>query len=88
MFVSAEISNKSSNVSFKDFGTQINTDIKLNNGFIIDESTFEAERIESIKLYYSKLNDLDVNKLSGKTNIYTPDREYDDEGFYLLIVKN
>ena len=88
MFVSAEISTKSSNVSFKDFGTQTNTDIKLNNGFIIDESIFEAERIESIRLYYSKLNDLDVNKLYGKTNIYTPDREYDDEGFYLLIVKN
>ena len=87
-FVSAELSKKSSNISFKDVGVQTNKDIRVNNGFIIDEEMFESERIASIRLYYSKLNDLDVSKLAGKTNIYTPEREYDDEGFYLLIVRN
>ena len=87
-FISAELSKKSSNVSFKDVGVQTNSDIRINSDFIIDESTFESERIASISLYYSKLNNLDVNNLIGKTNIYTTDREYDSEGFYLLIIRN
>ena len=87
-FVSAELSKRKSNVSFEDLGVQTNDDIRVNGGFIIDESTFEDERIVSISLYYSKLNDLDASKLNEKTNVYTPGKEYDEEGFYLLIVRN
>ena len=87
-FVCAELSRKSSSVSFVGSGIQTSEDVRVNSGFIIDESAFESERIASIRLYYSRLNDLDPDKLAGKTNIYTPDREYDDEGFYLLIVRN
>lgn len=88
MFVGAELSKKSSNVAFEGLGLQTNNDIRVNNGFIIDESMFDSERIASISLYYSPLNDLDSGNLAGKTNIYMTDREYKDEGFYLLIVRN
>jgi hypothetical protein len=87
-FVCAELSKKSSNVSFEGLGIQTNTDIHANNGFIVDEDMFESERILSVSLYYSKLNNLDASNLKGKTNIYMTDREYGDEGFYLLIVRN
>ena len=88
MFVSSELSKNGSNISFEGLGVQTNEDIKVNDGFVIDESLFESERVASIRLYYSKLNDLNVNSLAGKTNIYTSNRLYDDEGFYLLIVQN
>jgi hypothetical protein len=55
---------------------------------MIDNALFNAEYVTSIKLYYSTLNDLDVNSLSGKSDIYLADKVYADEGFYLLIVKN
>ena len=87
-FVCAELSKKTSHVSFEDLGIQTNDDIRVNSGFTVDESLFESERIASVSLYYSKLNDLEPSKLAGKTNIYTTDREYDSEGFYLLIVRN
>ena len=87
-FVSAELSKKKSSVTMKDLGIQNKDDICINSGFVIDESAFDSERISSIRLYYSKLNDLDASKLDGKTNIYAANKKYDDEGFYLLIVKN
>ena len=88
MFVSSEISKKSSTVSFKELGVPSTPDLKINKGFTVDESAFAGERVSSISLYYSKLNDLDLNNLGGKANIYAVDREYSDEGFYLLIVRN
>ena len=87
-FVCAELSRKSSNVSLEGLGVQLNEDVRVNSGFIIDEDAFESERIASVQLYYSKLNNLDASNLAGKTNIYTTDREYDAEGFYLLVVRN
>ena len=87
-FVSAELSKKISNVTFKGGEVQTNDNVRVNDGFTVDESAFESERISSIRLYYSKLNDLDVNDLAGKMNIYSADKEYDDEGFYLMIVRN
>ena len=88
MFVSAEISGKKSDVSFEELGVQTNSDIRVNGGFTVDESAFADERIASVRLYCSALNDLDVNNLEGKTNIYTAGTQYNAEGFYLLIVKN
>ena len=87
-FASVELSKKTSSLSIKDLGALLKDDIRINNGFVIDESTFGSERIASVSLYYSSLNDLDVSKLSGRTNIYESNKSYDDEGFYLLIVKN
>lgn len=87
-FVSAEISNKSSNVSFEDLGLQSGSDIRSNDGFTVDESVFENERIESVRLYYSKLNDLDKDSVSNRKNIYVSGQKYTDEGFYLLVVRN
>ena len=87
-FVCAELSKKISDVSFTGLGAQTNDNIRINNGFTIDESRFDDERISNIRLYYSRLNNLDVNNLTGKTNIYVSGREYGDEGFYLLIVQN
>ena len=49
---------------------------------------FESERVSSVILYYSKLNDLDIDKLDGKSNIYATDKQFIDEGFYLMIVRN
>ena len=88
MFVASELSGKGSNISLEGLGVQTGTDIKVNEGFTVDESLFESERVSSISLYYSKLNDLDVDSIKGKTNIYTADKQYSDEGFYLLIVRN
>lgn len=88
VFVFAELSGKRPAVSFEGLGAQVKEDIRVNLGFTVDESAFESERVVSVSLYYSKLNDLDAGKLAGKTNIYTPNRAYDDEGFYLLIVRN
>ena len=87
-FVSAELSRKTSDVTLKDLGVQKEDDVRINQGFIVDESTFDSERISSVKLYYSKLNDLDASNLAGRTNIYVTDREYSDEGFYVLVVRN
>ena len=87
-FVSAELSKKCSSVKLEDLGVQTEDDVRLNSGFTVDQSTFESERISSISLYYSKLNDLDATKLEGKTNIYVAGSEYDTEGFYLLVVRN
>jgi hypothetical protein len=87
-FVSAELSKKSSSIAFLENGVQSDTDIRANSQFTVDESMFENERIASISLYYSKLNDLDLGKLEGKNNIYKPNHTYDEEGFYLLIVRN
>ncbi|MBO7303169.1 MAG: hypothetical protein J6U68_03175, partial [Clostridia bacterium] len=88
MFVSSEISKKLSYVSFTEGGVQSNSNIYVNNRFSIDESTFESECISSVSVYYSKLNDLDASNLAGKTNIYAANKEYEDEGFYLVIVRN
>lgn len=88
MFVSSEISKKSSNISFKELGLQSGTDVRANNGFTIDESLFDSERIASVSLYYSKLNDLSVDSITEKSDIYITDEKYVDEGFYLLIVRN
>ena len=88
MFVASELSGKGSNISLEGLGVQTGTDIKINEGFTVDESLFESERVSSISLYYSKLNDLDIDSIKGKTNIYTADKQYSDEGFYLLIVRN
>ena len=87
-FVSVELSKKSSSLTLEGLGIQNENDIRLNSGFTVDESMFESERISGISLYYSKLNDLDATKLEGKTNVYVAGREYDAEGFYLLIVRN
>ena len=93
-FVSAELSGKISNVTFNDLdgnklgSTASGTDVKLNDGFVISEAAFNDERILSVSLYYSKLNDLSADSLSGKTDIYEKDKEYFTEGFYLLVVKN
>ena len=92
-FVSAKISQKRSTIYFKDsngnaIGSPLSTDIRANSGFMIDNALFNSEYVTSIKLYYSTLNDLDVNSLSGKSDIYLADKVYADEGFYLLIVKN
>ena len=86
--VSANITKKCSSVTLEDLGIQTEDDVRINSGFTVDQSTFESERISSISLYYSKLNDLDATKLEGKTNIYVVGREYDAEGFYLLVVRN
>ena len=87
-FVCAELSKKGSNVTLEDLGIQTKDNLRINGGFTIDESAFDNERISGIRLYYSKLNDLDTGNLEGKTNIYVTDREYDAEGFYFLIVRN
>ena len=61
LFVASEISKKTSEIFFKDgmgnqiVGMQSITDIRENSGFLIDKSLFDAERIDSIRLYYSKL---------------------------------
>lgn len=94
MFVSGEISQKSSNVVFNDLeggtisGSESGSYIKANDGFTIDETLFDTERIQSVKLYYSKLNDLDPENLEDKTDIYSSLEQYTDEGFYLLVVRN
>ena len=88
MFVSSEISKKGSVISLEGLGAQTSSEIRVNDGFVVDESVFESERIASIRLYFSKLNDLTLQSLSGRTNIYTADQLYDNEGFYLLIVRN
>ena len=87
-FASSELSKKGSSIALEGLGLQTNTDIKVNQGFTVDESFFESERIASISLYYSKLNDLDATRLGGKTDIYKSNKRYDDEGFYLMIVRN
>lgn len=87
-FVCAELSKKSSAVSFEGLGLQTDSDVRFNSGFVIDEDAFESERIASVQLYYSIRNDLNANNLAGKTNIYQTNRCYDEEGFYLLIVQN
>lgn len=93
-FVSSEISRKSSDITFYDpdgkeiSGSMTETDIRTNNGFAIDEFLFESERVSSVSLYYSELNDLDVNQLVGKTDIYQSEKCYTDEGFYILVVRN
>ena len=38
--------------------------------------------------YYSKLNDLKLETLADRTDIYSSGQKYADEGFYLLIVRN
>jgi hypothetical protein len=48
----------------------------------------ESERVASVSLYYSKLNDLDKDKLEGRVNIYEADKQFSDEGFYLMILRN
>ena len=93
VFVSSEISKKKSEIFFKDANgnditAQLSNDIRVNNGFIINKEFFDSERISSIQLYYSKLNDLDVNSLSGRKDIYVDGKLYTDDGFYLLVVKN
>ena len=95
MFVSTELSQKSSAITFKDpdsnevlVGSQSATDIRANNGFIIDEFFFGDERVAGVRLYYSKLNNLDAEHLEGKADLYAAGRRYADEGFYLLVVKN
>ena len=93
VFVSSEISKKKSEIVFedangKDITSQLSNDIRVNNGFIINNEFFNSERVSSIQLYYSKLNDLDVNSLSGKNDIYADGKLYTDDGFYILIVKN
>ena len=93
VFVSSEISKKKSEIFFKDANgkditSQLSNDIRVNNGFIINKEFFDSERISSIQLYYSKLNDLDVNSLSGRKDIYADGKLYTDDGFYLLVVKN
>ena len=94
MFVSSEISKKISQVFFHDLegneiaGTESGSYIRANNGFIIDETGFANERIEGLKLYYSRLNDLNSDSLGERTDIYSSDHEYTDEGFYLLVVRN
>ena len=94
VFISSEISKKTSKVFFEDengnsiLGSQTSNDIRANRGFVIDKSFFEPEHVTSVKLYYSKLNDLDVNALDGKTSIYLDDKLYSEEGFYLLVVTN
>ena len=92
VFVSSEISKKSSEIFFTDeFGNAITStanDIRANSGFLIDTELLGAERVSAIRLYYSKLNDLDPNSLSGKIDIYADDTFYSDDGFYLLIVEN
>jgi len=87
-FVSAELSKKSSNIAFEGIGLHSGSDVRANEGFTVDESVFESERIESVSLYYSRLNDLDKDSLSGRENIYVSGMEYTDEGFYLLVVRN
>ena len=87
-FVCAELSKKLSSVTMEGLGIQTEDDVRINGGFTVDESAFESERISSISLYYSKVNDLDPTKLEGKTNIYVAGRKYEDEGLYLLVVKN
>ena len=87
-FVSSELSKKRSVVSFAGLGPQKNDDVRVSRGFTVDETAFESERIESVRLYYSKLNDLDASDLSNKTNIYVTDKAYENEGFYLMIVRN
>ena len=88
MFVSSKLSKKSSNVSFTEQGIQTGVDIRENSGFTVDESVFDSEYIAGISLYYSNLNDLDPNKLDGRVDVYVEGKEYSEEGFYLLIVRN
>lgn len=93
-FVSAELSKKVSNVTFNDLeGNNIGTteskdDVRINNGFVIDSSMFDLERISEVKLYHSERNDLDPDSLSGKRDIYGNGKEYSAEGVYLLVIKN
>ena len=94
VFVASEISKKASDLSFKDLtgsaitGKDSDTSLYVNDGFTVDESTFDGERVLSVSLYYSNLNNLDVNALEGKIDIYAAGEYYTDEGFYLLVVKN
>ncbi len=87
-FVCAELSHKTSDIYFVGDGAQTETDIRANNGFTVNEAFFEIERIESVSLYYSKLNDLKPDSLEDRTDIYYKGDKYTDEGFYLLIVRN
>ena len=87
-FVSTEISKKSSAISLKELGVQTSTDIRVNSGFTVDEEFFAGERVSEVCLYYSRLNDLDAGRLEGRANIYTANKQYTDEGFYLLVVRN
>ena len=93
-FVSTEISQKRSEVYFKDLEDKELAEsdegsyIRANDGFVIDEAMFADERISGVSLYYSKLNDLNVDTLADRTDIYKSDAKYTSEGFYLLVVRN
>jgi len=88
LFVASELSNRSSDVYFKELGVQTKDDIRANDGFTVDEAMLESERVASVSLYYSKLNDLDKDKLEGRVNIYEANKQFSDEGFYLMILRN
>ena len=87
-FVSAELSKKLPELILEGVGAPSGTEIRTNVGFDVDEDSFADDRIESVRIYYSALNDIDVNGLEGLTDIYKPDGVYTDEGFYLLVIRN
>ena len=88
VFVSAELSHRTSDIYLGSLGVQTETDIRANNGFTVSESFFEIERVESVRLYYSKLNDLKLESIDDRTDIYYSGEHYTEEGFYLMIVRN
>lgn len=92
-FISSSVSGKLPTVSFKgENGNALIPDadrsIRTGAGFTVDSSLFESELIESVRLYYSAVNDLDPDSIDGRTDIYAAGASYDDEGFYILLVRN
>lgn len=91
-FVCAELHVGGSDILLRDpDGGVIDTsdsDIRIGDGFTIDSDAFADERIFEVHLYYSRLNDLVEGSISGRTDIYSQGAVYDEDGFYLLTVKN
>lgn len=93
-YVKSTLSKKKSNLTLKnENGMVIDTDlsgkeITINSGFTIDESSWGAEFVSSVSVYYSKVNDIDPAALDGRSNIYEKGKTYSSEGFYLIKAVN
>ena len=94
VFVSTKLSKMCSTIYFNDIdgddiiGVQVGTDIRVNDGFVIEEVALAGQYVSGLRLYYSHLNDLTLDSLAGREDIYVPDMCYWEDGFYLLIAEN
>lgn len=93
-YVKSMLSKKQSQITLNnENGNVIKTDLSgneicINSGFSIDEAFFASEYVTSVFLYFSTVNDLDVENLDKNASIYQSGATYYDEGFYLLKVIN